>query len=345
MPTVFKMCRRTMEDCEHEYSEIERNALASAATLLTMLRKAAQNIKSTMKAIEGEAERKKRSEAKAAMAKAKAKAKGTGTAGSRPGPASSQAVAFAVCQMKWAQASQMTTYKGTLLEDQREAHDWATPFMVSASDTAASLLNEPPCQLNFVVFSAACKKDMAVNPAMKRVNELTQSSSLRDRLLQEFAPPKNHKDQKMNKVPADIERVILFGHGMEFQSISVEAFCVSSLRIYTSGEALVATCPYSGVADYAATNLPDKPQNIPFGRLRNEVFCNIEPDQRDELAKQTKLRTTHVVAPAVVYVPHGHVMLEKSINNTQSFGVQVGFVHDSGITDCQVQSFKHVGAL
>ena len=239
----------------------------------------------------------------------------------------------------------MTTYKGTLLEDQREAHDWATPFMVSASDTAASLLNEPPCQLNFVVFSAACKKDVAVNPAMKRVNELTQSSALRDRLLQEFAPPKNQKDQKMNKVPEDIERVILFGHGMECQSISVEAFCVSSLRIYTSGEALVATCPYSGVADYAATNLPDKPQNIPFGRLRNEVFCNIEPDQWDELAKQTKLRTTHVVAPAVVYVPLGHVMIEKSINNTQSFGVQVGFVHDSGMTDCQVQSFKRMLGL
>ena len=69
------------------------------------------------------------------------------------------------------------------------------------------------------------------------------------------------------------------------------------------------------------------------------MLCNIEPDQWDELAKQTKLRTTHVLAPAVVYVPLGHFMIEKSI----SFGV--GFVHDSGMTDCQVQSFKRMLGL
>ena len=35
-------------------------------------------------------------------------------------------------------------------------------------------------------------------------------------------------------------------------------------------------------------------------------------------------------------------MIEKSINKAQSFGVQGGFLHDSGITDLLVQSCKRM---
>eukprot|EP00969_Alexandrium_andersonii_P066196 2919691-Alexandrium_andersonii.AAC.1 len=85
-----------------------------------------------------------------------------------------------------------------------------------------------------------------------------------------------------------------------------------ALKFFSDGEVSIAIVPYSEMVNFCATHLGQ--ENLSVARLRNMIFASIENDTWSELARGTSIRRAQVIAPAVLYIPAGHIVLERSVN-------------------------------
>eukprot|EP00969_Alexandrium_andersonii_P020140 879667-Alexandrium_andersonii.AAC.1 len=66
------------------------------------------------------------------------------------------------------------------------------------------------------------------------------------------------------------------------------------------------------MVNFRATNFGQ--ENLLVARLRNMVFASIDKDTWSELVRGTSTRRVQAIAPAVVYVPAGHIVLGRSVD-------------------------------
>ena len=193
--------------------------------------------------------------------------------------------------------------------------------------------------LNLAVFRAGCKKDMVARAALRRVNELTSTAAVRARLLKEFGPDPEDRLEDNREIVA---RLCLFGNGKGAQHIGMEPLAVASLRAYTEGEVHFGLCEYSRLNDYVRRALVSADpsaalaEHLPVGKLRAFLSEGLDSEAWPEFVQKVNFTAAHVVAPALLHVPPGSIVVERSLN-ADSYGIQVSFMHKDSDADSFVK--------
>lgn len=145
----------------------------------------------------------------------------------------------------------------------------------------------------------------------------------------------------------DLARVYIFGVGAKSQHIGVEPLSAGSLKLFFGGETQLGTFSYSEGSSFANKFLFGVEQvgGVSVAKLREAVLRTMAAETWPAFLQAVpSFRRCHVVSPAVVFVPAGWIVMEKTANNTDVFGMQTSIVPQAP-GGAHLDAFRNLVAL
>jgi hypothetical protein len=309
---------QTKEDGDKASAQWQQDTEEPLKLFIINFKKSVANMFSVKASLEKESENKIK-----AAAKAKAKAKAA-LAKEKPGtlfvaipaPASSQSEGYGVFNVD------LATVPSLLLLSDGAGVDWEAPVISRDCDTIVEMANQAPCKLNLMIFKSGFLKQEMGNPRMRKHMALTGATSVRDKLLS-FGPP---EDELLKVVEPAFSEVHIWGCGRFMEFCGTDFYAgMSFVRAVTEGSLHLIYVPFNDIAQYISKHC-DVQGSVSVAKVRGFMKDLSDQEMQSMLQEKVRLVQTFVSAPAVVYVPAGFIVCEKSINGP-AVGLHINVAH------------------